>query len=278
MGLVFGWYPVGTTLRTGQPGVVLFALITAGWLMLRRGRPWIAGAAIGLAACLHAFPALLILYFAVRARRALVSAIGTIAALTVAAAAVSVPSTFHQWLDTADAISRLFVPKTGNLSWAGLITSFSAGMGWGEHVKIVAPAMILIAGVALALYLWPWTRGNRRPERLDIEYSVFVAAMLLASPISWGRYLPIMILPLAVLIRNWRRERPSLAAPALLAALVFLSFSDATAGWLYDWLRGNLGFTAGWLLAAMPSFSILAILLWLGCSGEAGGQATHAIE
>jgi hypothetical protein len=165
-----------------------------------------------------------------------------------------------------DIIAQRFVPRAGNLSVAGLITSFSGGFGWGTNVKIVAPAMVLIIAGALAIFLWPWNRCNTRPERLDVEYSVFVAAMLLASPISWGRYLPIMLLPLAVLIRNWRQNRPKLAASALLAALVFLSFSDATSGWLCDWFARNLGFAAGWLMAAMPSFSILAILLWLGFS------------
>ncbi|MGA2150462.1 MAG: hypothetical protein ABSH49_36545, partial [Bryobacteraceae bacterium] len=132
-----------------------------------------------------------------------------------------------------------------------------------------------VAG-ALALFLWPWNRRNLRPERLDVEYSVFVAAMLLASPISWGRYLPIMLLPLGVLIGNWRHKRPRLAATALLAALVFLSFPDSTFLWMYNWFARNLGFAAGWLMAAMPSFSILAILLWLGFSARLTAEAEPA--
>jgi hypothetical protein len=266
--LVFGWYPVGTTLRAGQPSIVLFALITAGWLLLRRNRPWAAGAVIGLAACLHAFPALLLLYFAIRSRRALVSAIGTIAVLAGTAAALAIQSTFRQWLDTMDAVAQRFVPSAGNLSIAGLITSFSRGMGWGENVRIVAPAMLLIIAGALALYLWPWNRRNVEGERLDVEYSVFVVAMLLASPISWGRYFPIMLLPLGVLIRNWKQRRPRLAVSALLAALVFMSFPDSTFLWMYDWLTRRLGFSAGWLLAAMPSFSLMAILLWIGLTAH----------
>lgn len=276
MGLVFGWYPVGTTFRSGQPSIVLLALITAGWLMLRRNRPWMAGGTIGLAACLHAFPALLLLYFAIRSRRAFVSAVGTITLLSVAAAAVTVQHTFKQWLNTADMIAQRFVPRAGNLSVAGLITSFSSGIGWGENVKIIAPATVLIIAGALAIFLWPWNRGNVRPERLDVEYSVFVAAMLLASPISWGRYLPIMLLPLGVLIRNWRQKRQGRAVPALLAALVFMSFPDSTLGWLYNWLTRNLGFAVGWLATAMPSFSILAILLWLGFSVHLAAGADPA--
>jgi hypothetical protein len=263
MGLIFGWYPVGTAFRSGQPSIILFALIAAGWLMLRRNKPWIAGGAIGLAACLHAFPALLTLYFLFRSRRAFFSAIGTITLLCVTAAALAVPHTFREWLDTADRNSEIFVPKIGNLSVAGLITSFSSGAGWSGHVKIVASAALVVIAGALVFFLWPWNLRKLRLERLDVEYSVFVAAMLLASPISWGRYLPIMLLPLAVLIRNWRQQPPAWGIPALLAALVFMSLSDSTIDWLHGWFTLHSGFAIGWLAAAMPSFSILAILLWL---------------
>ncbi len=266
IGLVFGWYPVGTTLRSGQPSIILFALITAAWLMLRRNRPWMAGGAIGLAACLHAFPALLLLYFAIRFRRALVSAIGAIALLGAAAAALSVPHTFGQWLDTAGMVAQRFVPRPSNQSVAGLITSLSGGIGCGENVRVVAPAVVLIVAAALALFLWPWNRGSLPPERLDVEYSVFMAAMLLASPLSWARYLPIMLLPIALIIRNWKQQRPAWAVPALLAALLLMSFPESSFGWLYNWLTRSVGFAAGWLMAAMPSLAILAILVWLGSS------------
>jgi len=263
MGLVFGWYPVGAALRSGQPAIVLFALITAGWLMLRRNRPWIAGAAIGLAACIHAFPALFLLYFAIRWRRALVAGLGTIALLTAAAAGLTTRGTFRQWLNTADALAQRFVPRVGNLSVAGQVTTFCRGAGWSVSANAVAPVMLLVIAVALAVFLRPWNRGNLGLERLDAEYSVFAAAMLLASPMSWVRYLPIMLLPVAVVIRNWRQRPPAWAPPALLAALLFLSVPDATLFWAYGWLARNLGFAAAWLGAAMSSLSILAILFWL---------------
>jgi hypothetical protein len=47
-----------------------------------------------------------------------------------------------------------------------------------------------------------------------------------------------------------------------------MSLSEATFVGLYSWLTRNLGFFAAWLMAAMPSLSILAILLWLGFSAH----------
>lgn len=268
MGLVFAWYPVGATFRSGQPSIVLFALITGCWLMLRRNRPGIAGVAIGLAACLHAFPALMILYFAIRYRRALISSIGTITLLSLAAADLTIGETFRQWVNTVNTISLQFVPRPGNLSVAGLISSLLNGVGRGGNVNIIAPAVLLIIAGALLLFLWPWNRHNLAPERLDIEYSVFVAAMLLASPISWPRYLPIMLLPIAVLLAIWRRKRLRWAVPALLAALTCMSFPDSTVALLYNGLIHKVGFLIGWLAIAIPSFSIMAILLWVGFSAR----------
>jgi Glycosyltransferase family 87 len=72
---VIGWYPAAAALREAQPAIILFALITVAWLLLRRNRPYPAGGAIGLAACLQAFPALLVLFLAIRCRRAFVSAL-----------------------------------------------------------------------------------------------------------------------------------------------------------------------------------------------------------
>jgi hypothetical protein len=72
-----------------------------------------------------------------------------------------------------------------------------------------------------------------------------------------------MLLPLAVLVRNWRLERPAWAVSALLAALAFMSFSDSTSVTISQWLATRLGFPIGWLVTALPSFSIMAIMLWL---------------
>jgi Glycosyltransferase family 87 len=270
-GLAFGWNPVSASLREAQPGIILFALVTAGWLMLRANRPWLAGGAIGLAASLHVFPALLLLYFAIRKRSAFVSAVATIALLNVAAAALSIKGTFLEWLNTASMISRNFVPRIDNLSMPARISSLLADMGGGEHAQVVVAVTVLTISGALALFLRPWNRREVSLERMDIEYSVFVAAMLLATPVMWARYLPIMLLPLAVLIRNWRLRHPAWAVPGLLSATILMSFSTFQFLRLNYAVSGKLGIAGsmtGWLVMSMTSFSITAVLLWLRSSGE----------
>jgi hypothetical protein len=268
MAMIFGWYQVGTTLRSGQPSIILFALIALSWLMLRRNRPVLAGAAAGLAACLHAFPALLTLYFLIRARKAFLSAAGVIAAFSLVTAAFSVPHTFSQWMQTDEYVAGIFVPRLGNVSFAGVFTNLLSGLGLPPHVNVVAPAMVLIVAGALVVYLRPWSSAMRTftnigPDRFDREYSVWIAGMLLASPISWIRYFPIMLLPIAILVRAWSKDPPVWAASALFAALIPMSLPDATFGLIHDGITRSAGVLAGWVWGATPTLSLVAILCWI---------------
>jgi hypothetical protein len=80
-----------------------------------------------------------------------------------------------------------------------------------------------------------------------------------------------MLLPLAVLIRNWRLRHPAWAVPALLTAMIFMSFSTLQflkAYYAVSGKLGNLGSIAGWVIMSATSFSIVAILFWLGSSAQ----------
>jgi hypothetical protein len=264
LALIFGWYQVGTTLRSGQPSIILFALLTVSWLMLRRNRPVAAGAAVGLAACLQAFPALLTLYLLIRAPKAFLSAAGVIAAFSLATAAFSVPHTFSQWMQTDEYVAGIFVPRLGNVSFAGVFTTLLSGLGLPPHVNVVAPVMVLVVAAALVVYLRPWSSSRQiLADRLDREYSVWIAGMLLASPISWIRYFPIMLLPIAILVRAWSKDPPVWAASALFAALIPMSLPDTTFGLIHDGITRNAGVLAGWVWGATPTLCLLAILCWI---------------
>src|SRR5436190_5796584 len=77
--------PVTDAFRLGQSGLILGALMIAGWYALRRDRPVLAGMAIGLAASIKMFPGLLMVYLLCRHRKALLSGVVAVAALAVCA-------------------------------------------------------------------------------------------------------------------------------------------------------------------------------------------------
>jgi hypothetical protein len=72
----------------GQPNLFLLLLMLAAWWAVRHRRPWLAGAAVGLAVAIKAFPLPVVVYFA--ARRQWAAAAGTV--LTAAAVLVVLPA------------------------------------------------------------------------------------------------------------------------------------------------------------------------------------------
>src|SRR5208337_1084916 len=72
------WYSMFWVVRAGQLGALLGALVVIGWYCIRRDRPICGGLAVGVASSLKFFPALLLIYFLLRHRRAFLSGVGAI--------------------------------------------------------------------------------------------------------------------------------------------------------------------------------------------------------
>ena len=258
-GLVFGWCQVDTTLRGGQPSLFILFIVVAAWRLLRRNQSGPAGALIGLATSIHAFPALLGLWCLIRCRRALVSMLASLLVIAAFIAAVTNLSVFPEWLATIQMLSRLFVPTSGNVSLAGRMATFSGSMGWGTHTDIAGPFAFLAVAGALAWFL-PWKLTRSNPDTLDVEYAMFVVAMLLASPISWPRYFPILLLPIAVFLKHASASK----IPPLLVLLLVLTMPSSALGAIQAWLLPRLGFPFTWLIESLPTCGLLVLCLWLG--------------
>src|SRR5262249_36221212 len=75
--------PLREQIYYGQLSAILGALVVAVWAADRSGRPWLAGACLGLAASLKFFPGFLFVYFLLRRRwRVVLAGAATVAALT----------------------------------------------------------------------------------------------------------------------------------------------------------------------------------------------------
>ena len=79
-----GRFPMFWVVRAGQWGGLLRALVVIGWYCVRWDRPIAGGLAVGIAASLKLFPALLLVYFFLRHRRGFVAGVGLIVALNAA--------------------------------------------------------------------------------------------------------------------------------------------------------------------------------------------------
>ena len=261
--LTFGWHSVASLLRSAQPAVLLLFLILLSWLLLRRGRPWAAGIPIGIAACIQAFPALLLLYFTLRFWRSLLSALATVGAISLTVWACTIPGTFPQWLATVDQISRDFIPSRLNLSLAGVVAGFARSLHLPFDAKLIGLLSMALVAAILALWLKPWLRIQQSIQRLDVEFALFTVAMLPASPLFWSRYLAILLLPLIILLRYRGSPSQPCTPFALLLLCLALSIPDQTLEALHSSLTPILGAPVAWLLSSLVSVAVLIFGLWV---------------
>ncbi len=247
--------PVQTNFEHQNMNPLLLACLGVAAYCFRTERDAAAGAAVGTATALKAFPGLLILYFAYRrAWGALTAAVVTAAALSVAPAVSYGSAGFvvqvRQWV------------------------AFSAGGGWptrGNNQPLIAMTQRLLGAaeptLSLAVYVMavlallavflatdPTNRAaDRRVSVLEIALVTLVA--VIASPIAWDHYW-VLLFPAFFAVLNSRLYRNDWRAFALFwVALVLTSgFSRMTVGRAgFDYARGASAST----LAALLLFGML---------------------
>jgi hypothetical protein len=268
LGLVLlGWDSAVMLLRAGQPGLLLGALLTAGWFLLRRGRPYLAGVAIGLAVGVKLFPALLLFYLLLRHRRAFLTAMLTLAALFVLIGAVAGWDTYREHLETARGVVSEYAAYPANLSLLGLMARLEAPSGWPHPV---ARALFCGAGAVVVGLLALFVRrkragGDSEPERFDGEYALFMVLMVVLSPVAWDHYLPVLILPLAVLARRALAQPARSFGPAAFFALaVALTVPDTAFTTAAETLSDPVSsLLVRWLVLPLRTYALAALACWL---------------
>lgn len=261
IGLLAGWHPLNAAIRSAQPGILLLGLVVGGWAALRNARQVLAGVLIGLAACIQAFPLLLVAYLAVRRQAAFVASLLTIAGVTAIVAAITPPGTSTEWGTTMAWIAPQFVGVTENMSLTGLTIRSARSVGHDPDFKVVAlgwMTLVVFAGVALLL---PGRWMTRSRDVLDREVGLGVALMLLLSPLTWTRYFPLLLLPIVTASIIVAKGADNFAkVGGLIVALLMLSIPDGTVVALAKWLD-SAGYEAA---ALLPAAMITVAIAWIG--------------
>jgi hypothetical protein len=258
--VVLGWAPVANVLRTGQTGLLLCGLIVGGWHALRRGRPMLAGVAIGVAACLKLFPGLLLVYLLLRQRRAFVSGAATVVLLLTFTGAMAGWGVYGEYLATGRGVVHDYADRYNNLSLLGAIAR-AVGDVTSAQVIFLAAGAFIVAAVALLVFRAVRAEGG---QQMDLEYALFVALMPLLSPITWDHYLVILLLPVAVLGRRVLAENRLGATGGWLTILLILAIPDTTFFWLGPIVQGRFGtFSNIIILQSFRTVAMIATCCWL---------------
>jgi alpha-1,2-mannosyltransferase len=222
--------PVVGELVLGNVHILLFGLFAVAWLGLRQGdragERW-SGIAVGIAAVIKVFPALVILWFLLTGRRkaAAWSVIGAFAFI-----ALTLPFTgIGPWLDFPAALLNLSAPSdtTDTLAPTVWLAGF-IGFGW---------ARIVITGLALAILAWT---AHRVPTRRGFVVAVLLS--VLVAPALYHHYLAILVLPFLLLLAE------DGALPWLGLAYLLMSGGEQTALGDLSWIVNRGLPTAGSLI------------------------------
>jgi alpha-1,2-mannosyltransferase len=225
--VVLAMEPIRETLGYGQVNMLIFALVVADVVALRRGRGW-AGAGIGLATALKLTPGLFIVLLVLTGRRrAAAVATGTFLSATLLALVVNPAGSWQYWTSALWDTSRVGpVDKWSNQSLLGM-TARLADPGQPDR-RLWA----LLAVLVLVLGMWRAVRAHRRGDDL-VAVTLIGLTACLTSPISWTHHLYWVVPAVVVLVDvaagtplhgsapGWLRIRPrAVAAGAGAGALV----------------------------------------------------------
>ncbi|GIG01199.1 glycosyltransferase 87 family protein [Catellatospora citrea] len=192
--------PVRETLGFGQVNLLLFALIMADLVALRRGWRW-AGIGVGIAMAIKLTPALFIVYFLVSKqwRAALTATLAGLAATAAAWVAVPHESALY-WGSVIFQTERVGVADmTPNQSLAGLLSRLY------DTATAPSPLWIAFALVLLAVGLTRAAAAHAEGDEL-IAFTLVGLTANVVSPISWTHHL-VWVVPAVIALADQALRR-----------------------------------------------------------------------
>jgi len=246
VGGAFALPPVVGELALGNVHLLLLGLLGLAWLGVRRGTAGgerIAGIAVGVAAVIKVFPALLLLWFLLTRRWQAAAWVFLGASL---AALVALPLTgLDPWRDFPTVLANLSAPSDTTDTLAPTI--------WLAPYLGFTGARVLVTVLGLAAIWWA---ARRRDERTS--YAVAVCASLLIAPALYHHYLAILVLPFLLALS-------SRVAPVAIAAAYFL---------LWGGQQDALGDLSSIVNRGMPTAGVLTLFAGLLLVRAAGRGRT----
>ncbi len=215
--VVLTWQPLLENLVLGQANVLILGLVTLGWWSAGAGRPWLGAAAVALA--LHvklSYAALIpVLWWTGHAGLALRAL--ALAALGAAASALAfgLPVWGHYLTYLASLRAGIYAWSINLSSWATLRRIFPPAVADGLTLAVI---LGVVAGFARVVprRVAPGSRA------FDRAWGLALAAALLISPMLEEHYVVVLLLPVALLVRDAVDESPPAGDRALLVASLLL--------------------------------------------------------
>ena len=216
---------------SSQRQTVILLLLVLMMRALERRREVAAGLLLGLAAAYRAFPILMAGYFVIRRQWRVLIYMACGLALTGAAtvAMLGLPICISYASGARFAVAASW-QDPANVSLRGFLHRsffYAGGPASGANLQILHFVTLISAEIAiLALTAWPTYQRRSRPDLDRPTYSLWVAASLVLSPLSWIHYMILLLIPFAEIAGAAKgHECSSRAAWAAVASYLMISVS-----------------------------------------------------
>jgi hypothetical protein len=282
--------PLRDQLYQGQSNLVMLALITGAWSADRHSRPMLAGALLGTAIAIKLFPGFLLLYFLGRRRwRACAGTVAGVAIWNLLALCVLGIGTYRDYyLEIAPGL-KIFLSWWGNYSLNGLSRKLF-GPATEEpwlYWRIVpvwnrpelAKALWLGLGLLVAAVVCRAALRARTLRQTDQAFSLALAGMLLVSPITWGHYFLLLVLPLILVWLDLPPNSGARAAFGLVVGVLWFPF-----GILIRYMNlipplGTASHIQALTLLSTPCYALIGLflLVLVETKGQRGSRLCAAV-
>ncbi|MBK5297978.1 MAG: DUF2029 domain-containing protein, partial [Vicinamibacteria bacterium] len=254
---VLSFAPFVLVASTGELTYFLLLPLTLGWRAARRGRWGAAGIWLGACASVKLFLLLFLPWLLLQRRwRAAAAFVLTIAVMVAMGAALFGVDSYWQWRKTLAIIGWWGLPM--NASFAGLVHRvWTTGAANAQWLAAVGGGVIAVATLACL------RAPAAGPRQVDTGMAGVLLGALLASPLGWAYYVPLLLGPLlGCLDALWRGRAGRWWWPAVVVAGVFLYVPDEVIGAWHKvaWQAGTVGSLYFWAL----------LLLWVTALGWYG--------
>lgn len=207
---LFAFYPTIANFGLGQLGSLLLLLLTLSWAQLRQHRPALSGLWLGLAIAIKPFLGLILVGLIVmrRWRMALVTS-GCSAFMSLAGGLMFGWTPYEDYMSLASNVS--WTATNWNASWIGFVDrAFISAFSRTAFDGLALSKALGWAGAALVIAVWLLrlrTLNKQSANAADAAlFSLGVPVALLASPLGWMYYFPMLALSSFI---SWHQPVPA---------------------------------------------------------------------
>jgi hypothetical protein len=259
--LIMASTPFTSVAVTSEWSFVLLVPFTLAWLAMRQAQWGRAGAWMGACVALKLFFLLFIPWLLLKRQWRAVGLLGIVVlAWTALGIAVYGAGTYRLWIQSLTTVGWWWLPM--NASWQGVVARVFHGGATVQAVLSapgIVPALSVAGSVVIgAASVWWAYRSQPSAAGTDSAVLILLAGAILASPLGWIYYVPLVVGPLAGVLctRGWQHMPGGWRVVAVVSALaLYVPLEQAAAG--QPSTAATLTFACSYFYGLAPSWMAL---------------------